>query len=148
MKSFERVREKELGFTLLEMLLVFILIAGSGFVLFVKIPVNLDKERLDLTSTQLIVDIRDTRQAALAENNWYSIKFYYQTGDQHYQIFRQGTKVKEVYLKDGIRFLGSPKDLTFNAVGRGVGSTIVLTNSKGERKSVVVAPVGMRIREE
>lgn len=148
MKSEEQVRDNDQGFTLLEMLLVFILIAGSGFMLFVKLPVNLDKERLDLAATQLLEDIRDTRQAALAENNWYSIKFYYQTGDQHYQIFCQGTRVKEVYLKDGIQFFGSPKDLSFSAVGRGAGSTLVLTNSKGEHKSIIVAPVGMRIREE
>ncbi|MDP4128037.1 MAG: prepilin-type cleavage/methylation domain-containing protein, partial [Bacillota bacterium] len=134
----ELKRGNELGFTLLEMLLVFILIAGSGFVLLVKLPVNLEKEHLTFAATQLLEDIRETRQAALAENNWYTIKFYYQTGDQHYQIFRQGTRVKDVYFKDGIQFFGSPKDLTFNALGRSVGSTIVLTNSKGERRSIIV----------
>lgn len=148
MRSDEGSRNKEQGYTLLEMLLVFMLIAGAGFVLFVKLPVNLNKERLELAATQLLADIRDTRQAALAENTWYSIKFYSQTGDQHYQVFRQGTRVKDVYFKDGIKFCGSPTDLSFNAMGRGVGSTIVLTNPKGERKNVVVAPVGMRIREE
>jgi Type II secretory pathway, pseudopilin PulG len=148
MRSKEQERDKEQGFTLLEMLLVFILIAGSGFVLLVKLPVNLEKEHLVLASTQLLADIRDTRQAALSENSWYSIKFYYQSGDQHYQVFRQGTKVKDVFFKDGIRFLGSPTNLSFNAMGRGVGSTIVLTNSRGERRNIVVAPVGMRIREE
>ncbi|MDP4161223.1 MAG: prepilin-type cleavage/methylation domain-containing protein, partial [Bacillota bacterium] len=67
----ELKRGNELGFTLLEMLLVFILIAGSGFVLLVKLPVNLEKEHLTFAATQLLEDIRETRQAALAENNWY-----------------------------------------------------------------------------
>lgn len=133
---------------MLEMMLVLILLSGAGFVLLIKLPINLDRDRLTFATTQLLEEIRDVRQAALAENNWYTVKFYDQAGDHHYQIFRQGTRVKDVYFKDGIQFFGSPQDLTFNALGRGVGSTIVLTNSKGERRRVIVAPVGMRIRED
>ncbi|MBP1759664.1 MAG: prepilin-type N-terminal cleavage/methylation protein [Firmicutes bacterium] len=136
------------GFTLLEMLLVLILLAGSGFYLLIKLPVNFEKQRLAFESTQILEDIRDARQAALAENNWYAVKFYYQTGDHHYQIFRQSKMIKNVYLEDGIEFFGSPSDLTFNASGRSVGTTITLTNSLGEQRSVIVAPVGMRIREK
>jgi len=142
------VRGNDRGLTLLEIMLVLILLSGAGFVLLIKLPINFDKERLAFATTQLLEDVRDVRQAALAENNWYTIKFYYQAGDHHYQILRQGTRIKDVYLKDGIQFFESPKELTFNALGRGVGSTIVLTNSKGEHRSVIVAPVGMRIREE
>lgn len=139
--------KKELGFTLLEMLLVLSLLAGAGFVLLIKLPPNFEKEHLDLATTQLLEEIRDTRQAALAENNWYAVKFYYQT-DHHYQIFRQGTKVKDIHLQDGVRFLGSPQNLQFNASGRSTGATIILTTPSGKRKSVIIAPVGMRIREE
>jgi len=146
MRSMAEARDK--GFTLLEMLLVLILLAGAGFVLLIKLPINFDKQRLSFAATQLLEEIRDARQAALAENNWYAVKFYPQEEDPHYQIFRQGTKVKDVYLKEGIQFLGQPANLTFNATGRSVGATIVLTSPAGERKSVVVAPVGMRIREK
>ncbi|HWQ42904.1 MAG TPA: type II secretion system protein [Desulfosporosinus sp.] len=142
----------ERGFTLLEIMLVLILVAGSGFYLLIKLPVNLEKQRLAFATTQLLEEIRDVRQAALAENNWYTIKFYYQAGDHHYQIFRQGKLIKTVYLKDGIEFFGRPGDiegkLIFNALGRSMGTTIILTNSSGDRRSVIVAPVGMRIREE
>ena len=148
MKRDRRARGIDRGFTLLEMLLVFVLSAGTGFVLLIKVPVNLEKERLAIEATQLLEDIRDTRQAALAENTWYSIKFYYQAGDQHYQIFRQGTRIKDVYYKEGIQLFGGPQEVSFNAMGRGGGSTIILTNSKGEHRSIIVAPVGMRIREE
>jgi len=141
-------RRKERGFTLLEMLLVLILLSGAGFVLLVKLPIHMEKERLTFATTQLLEEIRDTRQAALAENNWYEIKFYFQDGDHSYKIFRQGTRVKELHLKDGIQFLGQPVNLIFNASGRSVGTTIVLTNPSGEQRRVVVAPVGMRIREE
>ena len=146
MRSTAEAKDK--GFTLLEMLLVLILLSGAGFVLLVKLPIHFDKERLAFESTQLLEEIRDTRQAALAENNWYAVKFYPQEGDHHYQVFRQGTKVKDVHLKEGIKFLGQPGNLTFNAAGRSVGATIVLTGPSGERKSVVIAPVGMRIREK
>lgn len=141
-------RRKERGFTLLEMLLVLILLSGAGFVLLVKLPIHMEKERLTFATTQLLEEIRDTRQAALAENNWYEIKFYLQDGDHTYKIFRQGTRVKELHFKDGIQFLGQPANLIFNASGRSVGTTIVLTNPSGEQRRVVVAPVGMRIREE
>jgi len=138
----------ERGFTLVELLLVLILLSGAGFVLLIKLPINFAQQHLDLASTQLLEEIRDVRQAALAENNWYQVKFYLQNGDNHYQIFRQGTRLKDVHLKDGIQFVGQPTDLMFNATGRSVGTTIVLTNSAGERRSVVIAPVGMRIREK
>jgi len=143
-----KVNAKDRGFTLLEMLLVLILLAGSGFYLLVKLPVNFEKQRLAFESTQLLEEIRDTRQAALAENNWYAVKFYYQTEEHYYQIFRQGKLIKNIYFKDGIELFGSPEDLTFNASGRSVGTTITLTNSLGEQRSVIVAPVGMRIREK
>lgn len=138
---------EERGFTLLEILLVLILLAGTGFYLLIKLPVNFERQRLAFESTQLLAEIRDARQAAMAENNWYAVKFYCQRGDHHYQIFKQSKMVKNIYLQDGVEFLGTPRDLTFNAVGRSVGTTITLQNSAGEEKSVVVAPVGMRIRE-
>ncbi len=145
------IRSKDRGFTLLEMMLVLILLAGSGFYLLIKLPVNFEKQRLALATTQLLEEIRDVRQAALAENSAYDVKFY-MVGDHHYQIFKQGKIIKNIYLKDGIKFLGSAGNqdgiLSFNAQGRSIGTTITLTTPSGEKKSVVVAPVGMRIREK
>ncbi|MDR3599048.1 MAG: prepilin-type N-terminal cleavage/methylation domain-containing protein [Desulfosporosinus sp.] len=138
---------RDRGFTLLEIVLVLLLLSGTGFVLLIKLPINLEKEHLALATTQLLVEIRDARQAALAENNWYEVKFYPQGKDHYYQIFRQGTRIKEVHLQEGIQFVAKPSNLTFNASGRSVGETIVLTNSAGERRNIVIAPVGMRIRE-
>ena len=142
------MRSKERGYTLLEILLVLILLSGAGFMLLVKLPINFERQGLAFATTQLLAEIRDVRQTAMSENNWYVVKFYPVYGDHHYKIFRQGTRVKEIHFKDGIQFLGRPGDLTFNASGRSVGSTIVLVNSSGEQKSVVIAPVGMRIREK
>jgi len=145
-----KVKANDLGFTLLEMLLVLILLAGSGFYLLIKLPMNFEKQHLAFESTQLLEDIRDARQAAMAENIWYSVKFYY-TDHHHYKIYRQNKMQKDVYLTDGIEFLGKPGDengeLQFNALGRGAGTTITLTNTLGEHRSIVVAPVAMRIRE-
>lgn len=143
-----KMRGNDRGFTLLEMVLVLIILSGAGFMLLIKLPIVFERERLAFTSTQLLEEIRDVRQAALAENNWYEVKFYLSDGDHNYKIFRQGTRVKDVHLQDGIKFVGQPGNLTFNASGRSVGTTITLTNSVGEQRSVVVAPVGMRIREK
>lgn len=139
---------RERGVTLLEVLLVLCLLSGAGFVLLVKLPVHFEKQRLNMTATQLLAEVRDVRQAALAENNWYEIKFYPQDGEHNYKVFRQGTRVRDISLEKGIQFIGQPGNLTFNAAGRGSGMTITLQNALGDRKSVVVSPVGMRIREE
>ncbi|MDQ7095758.1 type II secretion system protein [Desulfosporosinus sp. PR] len=143
-----KVSDKEHGFTLLEMLLVLTFVASAGFVLLLKPSNHLERDRLAFATTQLLEEIRDTRQAALAENDWYQVKFYPQAGDHHYEILREGTRIKDVHLRDGVQFLGQPESLLFNASGRSAGTTITLTNSLGERKSVVVAPVAMRIREK
>ncbi|HWQ89359.1 MAG TPA: prepilin-type N-terminal cleavage/methylation domain-containing protein, partial [Desulfitobacteriaceae bacterium] len=66
------------GFTLLELTLVLAILAGSGFFLFIKLPLHLQSQSLSLTSARLLTELRDTRQAALAENTWYQIKFYYE----------------------------------------------------------------------
>lgn len=142
------IRDNERGFSLLEMLLVLILMSGMSFILLIKIPVHFEKERLAFATTQLLEEIRDVRQAAMAENNWYEVKFYCQVGDHNYKIFRQGTRVKEVHLKDGIEFVGKPSDFKFDASGKSIGKTICLKTSSGEQRSVIIAPVGMRIREE
>ncbi|WP_407308248.1 prepilin-type N-terminal cleavage/methylation domain-containing protein [Desulfosporosinus sp. SB140] len=143
-----KISDEEHGFTLLEMLLVLTLVASAGFVLLLKPPIHIERDRLAFMTTQLLEEIRDTRQAALAENDWYQVKFYPQAGDHHYQIFREGTRIKDIHLKDGVQFLGQPENLLFNASGRSVGTTITLTNSLGEHRSVVIAPVGMRIKEK
>lgn len=140
--------QTERGYTLLEMLLVLVLLAGAGFVLLIKLPVQLEKEHLSFAATQLLEDIRNVRQTALAENNWYEVKFYLEDGNHHYQIFRAGTRVKDVSLEEGIQFLGQPKNLRFNASGRSQGSTIVLTAPSGEQRHIVIAPVAMRIKEK
>ena len=142
-------RSRERGFTLLEIMLVLILLSGAGFVLLIKLPIHLEKERLTFATTQLLEEVRDTRQAALAENNWYEIVFYTPDGDNNYRIFRQGTRVKEIHLTNGIKFVGQPVPVRFLANGQTPkGATIVLTNPSGEQRSVVIAPVGMRIREK
>ena len=141
-------RSRERGFTLLEIMLVLILLSGAGFVLLIKLPIHLEKERLAFATTQLLEEVRDTRQAALAENNWYEILFYTSNEIHNYKIFREGTRVKDIDLSKGIKFVGQPDPVRFLANGRTrLGSTIVLTNPSGEQKSVIIAPVGMRIRE-
>lgn len=139
---------KERGFTVLELLLVLTLLAGAGFTLLLKIPNRLESQRLEFAATQLLEEVRDSQQAALAENSWYEVSFYTGGDAQHYQVSGQNKRVADIYLQSGIRFLNQPANLQFNAMGYSTGTTITLGNRLGERRSVIVAPVGMRIREE
>ena len=140
------LKENERGFTLLEMLLALMIVSSAAFILLLKVPVNAEGQKLALATEQLLAEVRDTRQAALAENDSYVIKF--NALDGVYTISRQGEKVKEIQLQAGIDFVGNPNNLTFNAAGRGAGMSIWLENAAGERKRVIVSPVGMRIRAE
>ncbi|GAB6171421.1 prepilin-type N-terminal cleavage/methylation domain-containing protein [Paradesulfitobacterium aromaticivorans] len=135
------------GATLLELLLVLVILAGSTFVLGVKLPGHLQSGRLAQASTQLLEELRDARQAAMSENTWYQVRFFYE--DKYYQILRVGTQVRNVRLPDGVSFVTAPQDLQFNAAGiPNVGMTILLRTKSGEERKVIVAPVAGRIREE
>jgi prepilin-type N-terminal cleavage/methylation domain-containing protein len=135
------------GFTLLELTLVLAILAGSGFFLLIKLPMHLQGQNLSLASAQLLTELRDARQAAIAENTWYQVKFYYEA--KYYRIMRQGVLVRQIDLGEGIVFANRPPDLIFNAVGTpNVGLTLLLKNMAGEQKKVIVAPVSGRIREE
>ncbi len=135
------------GFTLLELVLVLAILAGTGFLLVLKLPVQVHRHNLALTSAQLLAELRDTRQAAMSENTWYQVKFYGEP--RYYRIMRQTVLVKQIDLEEGIIFGNKPPELIFNAAGTpSVGMTILLENPEGERKKVIVAPVSGRIREE
>jgi prepilin-type N-terminal cleavage/methylation domain len=135
------------GFTLLELILVLAILAGTGFILVIKLPLKVHSQSLTLTSSQLLAELRDTRQAAMSENTWYQVKFY--CVPKYYRIMRQGVLVKQINLEKGIVFGNNPPDLIFNAKGTpSVGLTVLLENPEGERKKVIVAPVSGRIREE
>lgn len=137
----------ERGMTLLEVLLALAILAGAGFTMLVKIPLDFQGQALNLSGTMLLEDIRDARQAALSENTWYQVKFV--LAQRSYRIYREGVKVKEVSLTDGVRFNNTPQDFVLDASGNPLpGTTISLVNQAGRTRKVVVAPVGGRIREE
>ena len=135
------------GFTLLELLLVLAILAGTSFILMIKLPLYTQSQSLRITSTQLLTELRDARQAAMSENTWYQIKFYYEP--KYYQILRQGVLVRQIELEKGIVFSNKPPDLRFYPTGiPDQGLTINLKTVAGEQKNVIVAPVTGRIREE
>ncbi|MDI6812326.1 MAG: prepilin-type N-terminal cleavage/methylation domain-containing protein [Desulfitobacteriaceae bacterium] len=137
----------ERGMTLVEVLLALAILAGAGFTMLVKIPLDFQGQALNLSGTMLLEDIRDARQAALSENTWYQVKFA--LAQRSYRIYREGVKVKEVSLTDGVRFYNTPQDFILDASGNPLpGTTISLVNQAGRTRKVVVAPVGGRIREE
>lgn len=140
------------GFTLLEVLLVLTILAGAGFVLLVKLPVQLDNRNLSLASTQLIQDLRDTRQSALAENTWFEIRFF-QTNNT-YRIYREGNLLKNASLPDKITFANKPNTIRFSAEGSPIflgtpplTGNISLTNGKNTR-NIITALITGRVREE
>lgn len=138
---------KDRGFTLLEVILVLVIISGTGFLLAVKLPLHLESRRLEMATTQLLYDLRDTEQAAKSENVWYQVNFY--PHDGCYQILRQGVWVKDVPLQEGIKISNGPANIIFNSSGIPYpGTRIVLRDAAGEERKVFVAPVAGRIREE
>ena len=138
----------DLGFTLLEVLLVLTLLAGAGFGLMVKLPLHWDSRNLAVASTRLLEELRDARQAAMAENVWYEIRFFPDANS--YQITRMGIRVKDITLPSGIKMLNRPPYLRFYATGipdRGMTITLGTASGKEQRK-VIVAGVSGRIRTD
>ncbi|HHY27459.1 MAG TPA: prepilin-type N-terminal cleavage/methylation domain-containing protein [Desulfitobacterium dehalogenans] len=140
------------GFTLLEVLLVLTLLAGVGFVLLVKLPVQAENRNLSLASTQLIQELRDVRASAIAENTWYEIRFY--PSDNTYRIFREGVLEKTIALPEKISFANQPNTVRFSAEGVPIflggpilSGSIFLTNGKDTRY-VITALITGRVREE
>jgi len=145
-KIMRRLLKLEKGITLLEILLVILLLSGAGFFLLVKIPSDIQIQKLDLSSTELMEEIKVIQQAALSEDVWYQIKFY--PDAELYKIFRQGKFLRSIELKEGVEFINRPSELTILPTGAPAqGLTIMLSAGKN-KKSIIIASVMGRIREE
>lgn len=144
---------KNSGFSLLEVLLVLILLAGAGFVLLVKLRVQLENRNLALASTQMIQELRDARQSALAENTWYEVRFYPESNT--YKVLKEGNIfIKTIPLPEKIKFVNRPNTIRFSSSGTPIFTgtppltgTISLTNGKNIR-NIITALITGRIREE
>ena len=144
---------RDFGFSLLEVLLVLTLLAGAGFVLFVKLPVQIENRNLGIASTQLVQEIRDAQHSALAENVWYEVRFY--ASVNIYKIFKEGnTLVKSVSLPEKISFVNQPSTIRFTASGMTyftggspLTGTVTLSNGKKTR-NIITALITGRVREE
>ncbi|NMA69724.1 MAG: prepilin-type N-terminal cleavage/methylation domain-containing protein [Desulfitobacterium sp.] len=139
------------GFTLLEVLLVLILLGGAGFILLVKIPVQVEERNLSLASTRLIQDIREARQSALGENVYYEVRFY--PSNNTYRIYRKTELQRIQSLPKGITFANYPANIRFSAdgntgfLGSNPSGTVALTNGKAIHR-VITALISGRVREE
>lgn len=149
-------RKSSYGFTLIEVMLALAILAGCGLLLLVKLPAQTEKENLENAAAKLLGDLREAHQAAIGENVWYKVTFAIYDGN--YRVYRgpgttgMTTKVKEVKLPEGINLTtgsGPVNELYFYPAGTpSGGKTITLTDSRGESRQVIVAPVECRIREE
>jgi prepilin-type N-terminal cleavage/methylation domain-containing protein len=141
------------GFSLLEVLLVLTLLAGAGFVLLVKLPVQIENRNLSIASTQLIQEIRDAQHSALSENVWYEVRFY--ASENTYRIVKEGnTFVKSVALPEKINFVNqpstirlTPSGMTYFIGGTPLSGTVSLSNGKNTR-NIITALITGRVREE
>lgn len=150
-------KKKSYGFTLMEVMLALAILAGCSLLLLVKLPGQAEKQNLENAAARLLVDLRTAHQAAMGENVWYRVTFAIYEGS--YRVYQgpgktgQVTKVKEVELPKGISFTtagaGPVNELYFYPGGTpSEGKTIKLTDSRGNSRRVIVAPVECRIREE
>lgn len=138
---------------MIEVLLVLTLLAGAGFFLLVKLPVRVETQNLATASTQLVQDLRDVRQMAMAENTWYKVEFDRQS--RTYYLLKEGSKlIRMITLPEKVSYINNPSEILFNASGMPIFSgsyplsgTIILTNGKQQR-NVVIALITGRVREE
>lgn len=143
--------KKSQGFTLLEVLLVLAILAGTGFILLVKIPVQMEERNLSLASTRLMQDLREARQSALAERIYYEVRFY--PSNNTYRIYRQSDLQRSQSLPQGISYANTPSSVRFGANGNvvflGTNQTgiVALTNGKTTRH-IITALISGRVREE
>ena len=112
--------------------------------LLVQIPHNIQEKGADISATRLLEDLRETQQAAIANNVWYRVKFFQHTNE--YKIFKQGEFVRSIFLQKGVSFGNDPQELTLLPTGApSVGMTVILKTDTIERR-VIVAPVMGRMR--
>lgn len=136
----------EKGYTLLEILLVLVLLAGAAFFLLIHLPQDVKAKGIELSAERLLADLREVQQASIAGNVYYRVKFYPESGE--YKIFRQGESWRSVVLQEGVSFGNSPPELFFLPTGAPApGMTIVLKAGERERR-IIIAPVMGRIRLE
>jgi prepilin-type N-terminal cleavage/methylation domain-containing protein len=145
-----KLKGGNLGFTLLELLLVLTILAGSGFILLAKISLQSQNRNLAIAGTRMLEELREARQAAMTENTWYRVNFY--PDNNSYRVINSAELVKEVFLPAGVKFLGypNPDHVVFNALGMPAqGTTVRLGTENGkEGRNIIIASVGGRIREE
>lgn len=140
------MRSGKAGYSLLEVLLVLTIVAGAGFLLLIQIPHSMEQKGIEYSAERMLEDLRETQQAAIAENSWYRIKFFRETNE--YMIFRQGEFVRSVSLANGVNYGNNPNELTLLPTGApAAGITVILTCGQQERR-VIAAPVMGRIRLE
>lgn len=135
---------KSCGYSLLEMLIVLTLLAGTSLFILVQIPHDIREEAIEVSATRLMADLRETQQAAIASHTWHTVKFFASTNE--YKIYKAGTFIRSVSLMKGVRFSNQPAELMFLPTGSpSVGMTIYLKVDQSEKK-VIVAPIMGRIR--
>lgn len=134
------------GYTLLEILLVLILVAGAGFFLLIQVPQDTQQKGIEISATRLQADLREVQQAAIAGNIWYRVKFYPVTNE--YKIFKQGEFLRSVGLSQGVRFGNSPPELIFLPTGAPTSGMTVMLNAGERERRIIIAPVMGRIRLE
>ncbi len=127
------------------MLAVLLLISILGSVSFSVGAQTLDNYRLEKAAKQLVSDLRETREKAIAENVWQQIKFY--PSSNMYRILKAGVRVEDVTLDKGVTLKSGYLDISFYPTGvPSVGATIILGNNRGKELKVIIAPVTGRVR--
>lgn len=134
------------GYTLLEILLVLIILAGAASFLLLRIPHNIQEKAIELSSTRLAEELKEAQQEAIAGNVWYKVKFY--TAVSEYKIFKQGEHRRTVHLPEGVCFGNKPPDLTILPTGAPVSGMTVNLKAGSYERNVIIAPVMGRIRVE
>ncbi|MFC1560233.1 Tfp pilus assembly protein FimT/FimU [Candidatus Margulisiibacteriota bacterium] len=137
------------GFTLIEMLVIVLIIgalSGLAYFGFTSIRGSLD---VNYSAKQIVLDMRLTQD--LAKTLRYPHQIEFPKGSNEYRVIdlEDDRIVKQVRLGSAIRFSGK-EIFIFSSSGNpvvGGSGTLVISNSKGRSREVIVSSIG-RIRVE
>ncbi|MGE5454327.1 MAG: prepilin-type N-terminal cleavage/methylation domain-containing protein, partial [Methylocystaceae bacterium] len=134
---------RQSGFTLLELLLVLMVMAVVGAVVYPNLTNIIDSLRLRSDALLLAQEMRAARTEAIMSQEARDIRFY--PNNSYYKIFPSN---RVIYLSQGIRIQENnfPEDplfyvhrCRFHASGVPTGGHISLVNRQGQQKHVIIS---------
>lgn len=144
--KMQQIRYSKGGFTFLEILAVIALVGLVSSLAVPKFSEGISNYRLKSVAKELRSDLRYIQQVAMAEGDFYEIRFYIYATPQQYTIHKSFSLQERKHIPPGIEvvgttsFPGNPPTVRFNQSGVvNAGGTVIFKNSYGKRIEVITS---------